>query len=70
MIALATIHTDSSGFVLARCETCGHNFRWRMREMRRIYRTRMAELGMVSGMERLEVVVSNPEAIVLLEAAV
>jgi len=44
--------------------------RWRMREMRRIYRTRMAELGMLSGMERLEVVVSNPEAIVLLEAAV
>jgi len=30
----------------------------------------MADLGMLSGMERLEVVVSNPEAIVLLEAAV
>ena len=44
--------------------------RWRMREMRRIYRTRMAELCMLSGMERLEVVVSNPKAVVLLEAAV
>ena len=42
---------------------------WRMREMRRICRRRMAELGTPGGMAPLRVIVSNPRAIRLLREA-
>ena len=43
--------------------------RWRLREMQRIYRSRMAKLGMLPGMKPLRVIVSNPSAIPLLRRA-
>ncbi len=43
--------------------------RWRLREMRRIYRARMAKLGMLPGMQPLRVVISNPSAIAVLRQA-
>ncbi|HTQ46926.1 MAG TPA: sigma-70 family RNA polymerase sigma factor [Polyangiaceae bacterium] len=43
--------------------------RWRMREMCRIYRTRMAKLGMLPGMMPLRVLVSMPTAIPALREA-
>jgi DNA-directed RNA polymerase specialized sigma24 family protein len=42
---------------------------WRMREMRRIYRQRMAKLGILPGMKPLHVVLSNPSAISVLRRA-
>jgi DNA-directed RNA polymerase specialized sigma24 family protein len=53
-------------------ETVGINeelAKWRMREMKRIYRSRMAKLGLLPGMKSLRVVVSNPSAIPLLRQA-
>jgi DNA-directed RNA polymerase specialized sigma24 family protein len=43
--------------------------KWRMREMKRIYRSRMAKLGLLSGTKPLRVVISNPSAIPLLRQA-
>jgi DNA-directed RNA polymerase specialized sigma24 family protein len=43
--------------------------KWRMREMHRIYRTRMAKLGMLPGMTPLRVVVAQPSAISVLRKA-
>jgi hypothetical protein len=43
--------------------------KWRMREMHRIFRTRIAKLGMLPGMTPLRVVVSQPSAISVLRKA-
>ena len=43
--------------------------RWRMREMCRIYRTRMAKLGMLPSAPPLRVVASRPSAIAVLRRA-
>jgi DNA-directed RNA polymerase specialized sigma24 family protein len=42
---------------------------WRMREMRRIYRERLEQLGMVPRAQPLRLIVCNPSAMTLLRAA-
>jgi DNA-directed RNA polymerase specialized sigma24 family protein len=43
--------------------------KWRMREMKRIYRSQMAKLGLLPGMKPLHIVVSNAAAVSLLRLA-
>jgi DNA-directed RNA polymerase specialized sigma24 family protein len=65
------------GVVLGRtfgqiAEACGISeelAKWRMREMKRIFRVRLAELGMIPGMKPLRLIVSEPSAIALLREA-
>ncbi|HEX8796074.1 MAG TPA: hypothetical protein VF765_34225 [Polyangiaceae bacterium] len=43
--------------------------RWRLREMRRIYRSHMAKKGLLPAMQPLHVIVSNPSVISVLRQA-
>ncbi len=43
--------------------------KWRMRDMKRIFRERLMELGMLPRMKVLRVIVSQPAAIAVLREA-
>jgi FixJ family two-component response regulator len=43
--------------------------KWRMRQMKRIFRERLEELGMLPRMKPLRLIVSEPSAIALLREA-